>query len=75
MVEYKMRNTNCPKCGSANLDRGRVGTKGEAIALGYVSDRHKLLSYPESIKAEVCLDCGYTELYIDIENLKRKLKK
>ena len=67
-----MSNEKCPKCDSEEVDEGNVA----AFALGYKS--HKQGIFPEPIrgfKAKVCLECGYTEMYANIEKLKRKLKK
>ena len=74
MEEYEITNKKCPKCGSENLDRGRlVNTYGN---LGYKSDKQRFLSSPvNDIEARVCIDCGYIELYLNVEKLKRKLKK
>jgi predicted nucleic-acid-binding Zn-ribbon protein len=67
-----MVNKKCPKCGSENLDRGRIGPG----VVGYTSHNQRFLSNPVGpIDAEVCLDCGYTELYVNVEKLKEKLKK
>jgi len=64
----------CPKCGSDNLDRGHMSTTYGIW--GYRSDKQRFLSFPiNDIEAQVCLDCGYIELYVNAEKLKKKLKK
>ncbi|MDD3245707.1 MAG: hypothetical protein PHF18_02380 [Methanosarcina sp.] len=60
-----MKKRKCPKCGSENLDAGHI--IGERI--GYESDSECYFSGPmREFKVHVCLDCGYTELYLDVEN-------
>lgn len=60
-----MKKRKCPKCGSENLDAGHI--IGERI--GYESDSECYFSGPmREFKVHVCLDCGYAELYLDVEN-------
>ncbi|MBE0517525.1 MAG: hypothetical protein IBX41_09130 [Methanophagales archaeon] len=67
-----MANEKCPKCGSGNIDRGHIG----GAVFGYKSHKQGLFSEPvKEFEALVCLDCGYTELYVNVEKLKGKLKK
>jgi len=70
MVVYQLSNERCPKCDSENVDSGVIGGFG----FGYKSNKQGLFSEPvKEFKAKVCLDCGYTEMYLNIEKLKRKL--
>ena len=67
-----MSNEKCSKCGSENIDEGVAG----GFAFGYKSNKQGLFSDPiREFKAQVCLDCGFTEMYANLEKLKRKLKK
>lgn len=61
----------CSKCDSKNVDKGNIG----AGFFGYKSHKQGLFSEPvREFEAKVCLDCGYTEMYINVEKLKRKVK-
>ena len=72
MEEYKMTNKKCPKCCSENIDEGNIGSG----LFGYKSNKQGFFSEPvKKFEAQVCLDCGYTEMYINIEKVKRKVKK
>ena len=67
-----MSNEKCSKCGSENVDEGVVA----GFAFGYKSHKQGFFSEPiREFKAQVCLDCGFTEMYANVEKLKRKLKK
>jgi predicted nucleic-acid-binding Zn-ribbon protein len=69
---YKMAKEKWPKCGSENIDEGSIG----GAVFGYKSHKQGLFS--ESVKdfeAKLCLDCGYVEFYINVDKLKKKLKK
>lgn len=47
----------------------------ELVFFGYKSHKQGLFSEPvREFEAKVCLDCGYTEMYINVEKLKRKVK-
>ncbi len=66
-----MTNKKCLKCGSKNLYRCLL--KGFDTGIG---ERWELIN--KRVEAQVCLDCGYIELYLnekDLEKLKKKLKK
>ncbi len=67
----------CPKCNGKSLDKGWVSGEGEAIKFGveYKSDNRKLLRGGVPIRAHVCLNCGHIELLLNVDKLKRKLKK
>jgi predicted nucleic-acid-binding Zn-ribbon protein len=64
----------CPKCDHA-LDQGRLVQSGSDF-LGYVSDKQTgMLRRATNItSARACTNCGYTELYLDPEELKKHLK-
>ena len=66
-----MTNKKCQKCSSENFYRGLL--KGFDTGIG---ERWELTAIrPE---AQVCLDCGHIELYLnekDLEKIKKKLKK
>lgn len=69
---FKLSNGRCPKCGSKNVDKGNIG----GVGFGYKSNKQGFFSEPvKEFEANVCLDCGYTEMYINIKKLNRKLKK
>ncbi len=69
-----MTNKKCQKCSSENFHRGwlkaRVGYDvGVGVKLGLSTYR---------LETEVCLGCGYVELYLNeknLEKLKKKVKK
>ena len=72
MEEYQLSNERCPKCDSKNVDKGNIG----GGFFGYKSIKQGRFSEPvKEFEAKVCLDCGYTEMYINVEKLKRKVKK
>lgn len=69
MVE--MQNQQCPKCGG-EMDAGKV----QADGLMYYSDWQKK-TFKLGIlvdKARACLTCGYIELYLNAETLKKKIQ-
>ena len=68
----------CPKCGHRHLDMGeiKVGKVFTGHGMGYRSDKHyPYADHVNQNRAQVCLKCGYTEIYFDVEDLKRKLKQ
>lgn len=65
-----MKKGKCPKCGSENLDPGHI--IGERI--GYESDSECYFTGPmREFKVYVCLDCGFTEFYVDVKNQKSEV--
>jgi hypothetical protein len=52
------------------------GTVSQSEGVRYVSNRQKgmLKSVTLAKKAQVCLVCGYLELYLDADELKRKIQ-
>lgn len=63
-----MEKGKCLKCGSENLDTGHI--IGERI--GYESDSECYFTGPmREFKVHVCLNCGYVEFYVDVENHKK----
>jgi len=72
-----VKSSKCPKCGHNASDLGviRVGRVFAGHGFGYRSDKHHpYADHVSQQKAEVCLKCGYTEIFFDVEDLKRKLK-
>jgi predicted nucleic-acid-binding Zn-ribbon protein len=63
----------CPKCKHA-MDAGRVSPSGSGI-LGYVSDKQTgMLRQVTKIDLGLaCPNCGYVELYLDPDELKKRL--
>jgi len=61
----------CPKCGSNNIDEGKLAGGG-SLYLEYLSKKSKLLNKKGcSTKAYICLRCGYIELYADEKNFEK----
>jgi len=72
------KSKSCPKCGHTKFDKGeiKVGQVYNSHNFGYKSEKH--FPYADHVsqrKAVVCLGCGYTEIYIDVEDLKRKVRR
>jgi len=68
----------CPKCGSSNIDNGSLVTHPGAGVPYYISKNAKGLFKQKMfiIKPDICLDCGYVEMYInELEKLKESLVK
>ncbi len=66
-----MTNKKCQKCSSENFHRGWL--KGFDVGVGV-----KLGLSTYRVETEVCLGCGYVELYLNeknLEKLKKKVKK
>jgi len=62
----------CPKCGG-EMDEGRIPI-GPRWLYGYKSNSQKHFSFEVNFeKAKACLACGYVELYLDPEKLRKKL--
>ncbi|RKX27208.1 MAG: hypothetical protein DRP45_01585 [Candidatus Zixiibacteriota bacterium] len=68
-----MSMAECPKCSSARIDKGWI------LSAGKIAFRSDGLPYPFSggnVRTYVCVDCGYTESYVEREYLdKIKSKK
>ncbi len=61
----------CPKCGD-EMDEGRV-PKGLHWFSGYKSNSQKHFSFEVHFeRARACLGCGYVEMYLDPEKLRKK---
>lgn len=56
----------CSKCSSNNIDTGRIVSAG---AVGYQSNKHKNPFTAGRCITYACLDCGYSETYIEKEYL------
>jgi predicted nucleic-acid-binding Zn-ribbon protein len=61
----------CPKCGG-ETDEGTIGG-GVSYVSNYQTGVFKVATPVH--RARVCLVCGYVELYLDVEALKKKLPK
>ncbi len=63
----------CPKC-SSEMDEGQVDA---SEPLRYVSNRQTgFVRSPTAVrKARVCLRCGYVELFLDADELNKKLRR
>ncbi len=63
--------TNCVKCGG-QTDSGAIAN---AEGVPFVSDRQQgMIRRPTfTSRAVVCLSCGYTELYVDPQELGRNI--
>ena len=63
----------CPKC-KHSMDEGRVSPTGSGL-LGYVSNKQAgvLRTVTKINLGRACTNCGYVELYLDPEELKRRL--
>jgi predicted nucleic-acid-binding Zn-ribbon protein len=60
----------CPKCGG-EMEEGRIANK---FLFGFKSARQKHWSFEANVeKARACLDCGYIEMYVDPQEVKKKL--
>ena len=63
----------CPKC-KHEMDEGRVSVTGNEI-LGYVSRKQTgMVRQATKIEnARACSNCGYVEMYLDPEELKKRI--
>jgi len=52
----------CPKCNGTRIDTGRITSAG---AVAYRSDRQRHPFVAANVETYVCLDCGYSESYIE----------
>ena len=70
--ENDMEEHNCPRC-TEPMDEGRVSFSGSPP--GYVSNRQTVMvRRAATIKAaRACPNCGYLELYIDPNELKKNI--
>ena len=66
MEEYR-----CPKCNGA-MEEGRLSA-GDPI--GFVSQKQTgMIRKPTTLKqARACLNCGFVELYLDPQELKKNI--
>jgi predicted nucleic-acid-binding Zn-ribbon protein len=64
----------CPKCGSSHIDDGDLRGLEEPENISYYHSRNKkFLKGMAGVRAFVCKDCGYTELYTDTHQLKKSI--
>jgi predicted nucleic-acid-binding Zn-ribbon protein len=70
-----MSDQKCPKC-KGEMDLGSVNDS-ESSDLKYISDAQKgMFKQAVSVRqGRVCLACGYVEMYVDAEALKKIIKK
>lgn len=52
----------CPKCNSTSIDTGKIMSAG---AIAYRSGRFRFGPLSSNCDTYVCLECGYTETYVD----------
>jgi predicted nucleic-acid-binding Zn-ribbon protein len=52
----------CPKCGSTEIDTGILTGNRR---LGYASFKVKIQLHKDNVRTKVCMNCGYTEIYVD----------
>jgi len=57
-----MAMNRCVKCQSEDIDRGWILSAGKVY---YKSDVHKSLLMSARCKTFVCVNCGYSETYVD----------
>ncbi len=66
-------NPSCPKCGGA-MDDGRIPIPLKYL-FGYKSSDQKHLTMESNVdKARACVDCGYLELYVNPDEIRKKRK-
>ena len=56
--------TKCPKCGSTNRRDGTFYTKGVLWRIAFLFDYDGLFSRKRTVRATVCRQCGYMELFL-----------
>ena len=63
-----MKNGTCPKCGSSDVMTG-VHTidriQGGSFDLSILIDGKPQYGFSHSLRAWICGECGYTELFVD----------
>jgi hypothetical protein len=67
----------CPKCNGNKIDQGWVWAEADVHTgmVYYRSDNRKLLKKNDYLRAHVCLTCGHMEFMLDVNKLKKNLKK
>ena len=67
-----MNDQACPKCGG-EMDEGTVS---QPEGINYFSNRQTGMFKEATFvgRARTCLTCGYLELYLDVESLKKKIR-
>ena len=69
-----MPRTECLWCESTRMADGHLSTTGLVY---FKADKTKFWVFAENmveLKARVCVECGYVDLYADTEKLKRLVK-
>lgn len=59
-----MKTDSCPKCGSAERERGKVYEQGTLNDVRFKANAAPGLSRKKQVAAVACLKCGYIELYL-----------
>ncbi len=70
-----MARDECLWCESKNLADGKLQSSGRVY---FVPAQTKFWTFDTSmveVRARVCVDCGYIDLYADTSKLKRLVKK
>jgi len=73
-----MKKFKCMKCKGTKCDEGviKMGPVSRLHTIGYRSDKH--YPYADHVgqqRVVVCTKCGFAEVYFDVQDLERKLKK
>lgn len=67
--------TQCPKCSSQSIDEGFIN---DDTGYNYYTSKKRsgFFSFFGYVRAQmhVCTQCGYGELFVDPEKLRKKLK-
>lgn len=69
-----MANEACLWCESTKLAEGALSSTGQVY---FMAKKSKLWNFKTSmveVKARVCVDCGYVDLYADTSKLKKLVK-
>jgi Zn ribbon nucleic-acid-binding protein len=61
----------CLKCGSEDIDQGRLMSAG---GVAYKSNLQRIMFVKDNCKSYACVSCGYVGSYID-EQYRNKIKR
>jgi len=64
----------CLRCGGTNLVDGDVQSTGKVYARPKNAKLTAVLTSGAPLEAKICTDCGYTELAVSPEQIKKILK-
>jgi predicted nucleic-acid-binding Zn-ribbon protein len=62
-------NKKCPKCGNEQFSKGEISTEHWVV---FKPDGYKIRyggNVTAQFRADVCLKCGYTDIYLDEKGL------